>query len=446
MPGDYATRGAGASIRRRATFGSAMWAQGQLGGNGSLIRRMAANYGLGLPRRCAHDFETAGCMWARSIDPVAEYRPFERQRVDHGWLRVPRDPTLPGLQGRYVFADFRIGPYLGAGTRRLWWLLRWTSCINTSINPSSFGVGDDGELYITDYGGGRIMQTRTRPSGGTDPIPDLYFRIPAALIAAGDTTAGLRSGLVPYAINAPFWSDGAAKDRHIGLPDGTAISIDAVQMTGCSRRVRVLVKNFRLNGRLIETRHLMRHPGRRLGRATPMNGTPSRDRSDARAQRQDREHRRAGLDLPRRSRVPGGAIPNIAGVALGPETAQMNREFTYPQTGRTHGQLETFDAIGMFAIRRCRVIRQRCPPWSILTTVAADLGPSGARLPALAIAPIATSPAWTDARQMSTCATRRPWPNMNVCDIVPTGDRSRHQTWRESSRRVKPIAQCWLSV
>jgi hypothetical protein len=27
----------------------------------------------------------------------------------------------------------------------------------------------------------------------------------------------------------------------------------------------------------------------------------------------------------------------------------MNRDFTYPQTGRTHGQLETFDVISMFS-------------------------------------------------------------------------------------------------
>ena len=39
----------------------------------------------------------------------------------------------------------------------------------------------------------------------------------------------------------------------------------------------------------------------------------------------------------------------VAGRALGPETAQMNRDFMYPQTGRTHGQLETFDVISMFA-------------------------------------------------------------------------------------------------
>ena len=40
---------------------------------------------------------------------------------------------------------------------------------------------------------------------------------------------------------------------------------------------------------------------------------------------------------------------NVATVALGPETAQLNRDFTYPSTGRTHNQLETLDAISMFS-------------------------------------------------------------------------------------------------
>ena len=38
-----------------------------------------------------------------------------------------------------------------------------------------------------------------------------------------------------------------------------------------------------------------------------------------------------------------------AGVALGPETAQMNRDFTYASTGRTANQLSTIDHVMMFS-------------------------------------------------------------------------------------------------
>jgi hypothetical protein len=38
-----------------------------------------------------------------------------------------------------------------------------------------------------------------------------------------------------------------------------------------------------------------------------------------------------------------------AGFALGPETAQLNRDLTYPSTGRSANQLETLDHILMFS-------------------------------------------------------------------------------------------------
>ena len=38
---------------------------------------------------------------------------------------------------------------------------------------------------------------------------------------------------------------------------------------------------------------------------------------------------------------------NVAGVSLGMETIQLNREITYPTTGRTANQIDTLNAIGM---------------------------------------------------------------------------------------------------
>ena len=40
---------------------------------------------------------------------------------------------------------------------------------------------------------------------------------------------------------------------------------------------------------------------------------------------------------------------SAAGFALGPEVAQLNRDFTYPATSRTANQLETLDHVVMFA-------------------------------------------------------------------------------------------------
>jgi uncharacterized repeat protein (TIGR03806 family) len=296
------------------------------------------NYGWDC-REGAHDFESSGCAGPFE-EPVAEYNHANGNVSITGGF-VYRGSAIAGLQGRYVFADFASG--------RIWALEDDGSggysneeLVSTGVGISSFAVDQDGELYITDFFGGRIQQL-VETSAGADLVPD--FLSDSGCVDPNDITQPY-SGLVPYDINAPFWSDGADKDRHIGVPNGQTIAIDA-QDDWEFPPGTVLVKNFRLNGRLIETRHLMRHPdGVWAGYTYEWNAAQTEA-----------------------TRVPIGKIEIIdgqdwifpdeaeclachtvaAGRALGPETSQMNRDFAYPQTGRTHGQLETFDGIAMFA-------------------------------------------------------------------------------------------------
>ena len=107
------------------------------------------------------------------------------------------------------------------------------------------------------------------------------------------------------------------------------------------------MKNFRVGTRLIETRLLMRHPDGNWGGFT----------YEWNAQQTD-----ANL-------VQGGAVRDIgggqqwifpseaqclqchtsaAGRSLGLETAQLNRNHTYPQTGRTANELLTLNNLNMF--------------------------------------------------------------------------------------------------
>ena len=110
----------------------------------------------------------------------------------------------------------------------------------------------------------------------------------------------------------------------------------------------VLMKNFRVGTRLIETRLLMRHPDGSWGGFT----------YEWNAQQSD-----ATL-------VEGGAVRDIgngqnwifpsetqcldchtgaANRALGLETAQLNRTFAYTQTGRTANELATLSHIGLLS-------------------------------------------------------------------------------------------------
>ncbi|MDH3612226.1 MAG: PQQ-dependent sugar dehydrogenase [Gammaproteobacteria bacterium] len=299
---------------------------------------VGGNYGWDCREGTISHSATLGCV-GPVIEPIIDYERSDGRSVTGGF--VYRGTAIPGLAGRYVFGDFASG--------RIWALQDngqggyiKEELLDTSTGPSSFGVDRDGELYFTDFNNGRIMKL-VPAGGGIDPVPD-------SLIDSGCTDPNAvtqpYAGLVPYDINARFWSDGADKDRYIGLPNGTTMSINA-EDDWVFPAGTVMVKNFRLNGRLIETRHLMRHPdGVWAGYTYEWNDSQTQA-----------------------TRVHGGKIQTIqgqdwvfpdeaqclqchtsvAGVALGPETAQLNRDFTYPSTGRTHSQLETLDQIVMFS-------------------------------------------------------------------------------------------------
>ena len=215
--------------------------------------------------------------------------------------------------------------------------------IDTNTGPTSFGIDENGELLYTDINSSRLR--RIEPAGAPvpDTIPDLLSD--TGCVDPGDTSMPY-SGVLPYDINAPFWSDGAVKSRYIGLPNGETITRNGDGDWDFPNRT-VIVKDFRLNGNLVETRHLMRHP----------DGTWAGYTYEWNAQQTEA------------TRVRGGKTVNIggqdwifpsegqcmechtsaAGFSLGAETAQLNRSFTYAVTGRTANQLETIDAVSMFS-------------------------------------------------------------------------------------------------
>jgi uncharacterized repeat protein (TIGR03806 family) len=214
-----------------------------------------------------------------------------------------------------------------------------TTGFDSGMNISSFAQDASGEIYVVNYGAGTLHHLIATSSGGT---------IPALLSATGcvdPTNATVpASGLIPYAPNAPFWVDGAVKTRYLALPNGQQITINGegdFEFPNGS----VLVKNFRLGTRLVETRLLMHHnDGSWAGYTYEWNAQ--------------------GTDA---MRVVGGKAVQVAGQSwlfpseaqcllchtsaagrsLGLEIAQLNGSFVYSQTGRTANQLTTLNAIGV---------------------------------------------------------------------------------------------------
>jgi len=295
---------------------------------------LGGNYGW----RCfegTNSFNTTCGSNPNPIPPVAQYGRSLGFSTTGGV--VYRGSAIPNLQGRYLFGDF--------GSGNLWQIPRDTpptltlaagAALSTGLSIASFAQDTDGEVYIVHLGG--TLHRIVPGAGGGRTIPTELSATGCVNPAAPTQPA---SGLIPYAPNAPFFSDGAVKTRWLALPDGQRITIDAAndfQFPNGS----VLVKNFALAGQLVETRLFMRHnDGNWAGYTYEWNGA----QSDA-------------------TRVIGGKTvtvngqtwefpseaqclqchTNAAGRALGLEIGTLNGNFGYP-TGRTANQLTTLNAI-----------------------------------------------------------------------------------------------------
>ena len=86
----------------------------------------------------------------------------------------------------------------------------------TGRSIASFGEDDAGELYITSFDGGLYQVV------GSDEPENALADWPALLSESGLYASmkdrKLSDHLIPYEVNAAFWSDGAAKSRFIELP------------------------------------------------------------------------------------------------------------------------------------------------------------------------------------------------------------------------------------
>lgn len=301
-----------------------------------------ANYGWRLREglQCFNPSSNCGTTGANGdalVAPVVDYDRGAGASITGGY--VYRGSVLGDFVGRYLFADFsssRVYAWTPGTPART--LTSSDSIATAPENPAAFAQDANGELYLVGYGGG--IYALAPASGGTDTVPTL-------LSATGcvDPTDAKRpySGLIPYAPNAPFWSDGADKLRWIGLPQGGTI---APQANGDWEfpNGTVLVKSFRLGGRFIETRLFMKHPdGTWAGYTYEWNDAET-----------DATRVTAGKSKQIGSQTwiyPSEAQclqchTQIAGRSLGLETAQLNGTFAYPQTGRTANQVTTLNTIG----------------------------------------------------------------------------------------------------
>ncbi|GHG91813.1 PQQ-dependent sugar dehydrogenase [Comamonas sp. JC664] len=285
-----------------------------------------------------------GCDVPGLTPPVATYGRDEGVSVTGGY--VYRGAAVPALVGKYVFGDF--------GTGRVWSLpgdavpgggAKPQVLFTTALSISSFAEMNDGELFVLDFAGGGLH--RIIPTLPAAPGSEAFPTLLSATGCANPADVKLPSaGLIPYDVNAPLWSDGAQKERFIGVPDGTAMTVGPEGVLDAPPGT-VAVKTFLLGGRRVETRLFMRHPdGVWAGYSYEWND--------------------AGTDAvlldAGKSKLVGTqtwTFPSrgecmqchnaAAGFVLGLEVAQLNRDLEYPGA-RVAPQLATLAHIGVLTL------------------------------------------------------------------------------------------------
>ncbi len=296
--------------------------------------------------------------------PVVEHHHTECRSITGGY--VYQGSKFPELKDAYVYGDYEYGKMWGLrydhSSKKVTWHRELT---DSAVKISSFGVGRDGSFYALDYGTGEIFELETRPPA--TPGPAFPRKLSETGLFSSVKEHKPAPGVIPYSINAPFWSDGAHKERFFALPGDAGITIPEKAKEAHSAWAfddgAVTVKSFSLDmedgnpasRKRIETRIVVKQENHWVGYTYLWND----EQTDANLVEA------AGIDKTytiKDSSAPGGVrnqtwhYPSrsecmfchsrAAAFVLGLTTPQMNRVHDYG--GTTDNQLRTLSHIGIF--------------------------------------------------------------------------------------------------
>ena len=272
---------------------------------------------------------------------------------------VYRGAMWPDLQGVYLFSDFcngRISGLFASADGSLEERL----LAHTEFKISSFAEDRAGEVYALSIRG-EIYRL--------DHYQDAEDSLLPETLAETGCTADNETDLLPYDVEIPLWSDGAAKRRWLSLPPGAAIGIDEHGDLEFPPGT-VFAKEFSFDGRPVETRLLSRHAD------GGWNGVSYAWDEDGRTARLVESQGRTA-ELPAADglawRFPGRqeclrCHSVHAGRTLGAELAQLRAADGGPDP------VESMIASGALDAQRARAIRDavRFPSWSAPSAGARD--------------------------------------------------------------------------
>jgi glucose/arabinose dehydrogenase len=282
----------------------------------------------------------------------------------------------PDLTGAYIYGDWSSGRIWGVKVKE--GKIEWNrELADTTLQVTGFGTDSHGELLVADHGGAIYGFEATPKEANPAKFPT---RLSETGLFTSVKDHKPDPGLIPYSVNAPLWSDGAEKERFLGLPGDTRIDFTTSRGWNFGDGT-VLVKTFSLPDaaragakRRIETRLLTKQQGKWAGYSYVWNAEQT-DAELVSAAGLDRVYEVAdGKDGRRKqtwhfpSRVECMVCHSrAANFVLGLSELQMNKDHDY--RGVVDNQLRTLEHLGVFKVppgehvretkQRVRTVRER---------------------------------------------------------------------------------------
>ncbi|MBI1353768.1 MAG: hypothetical protein GC160_05425 [Acidobacteria bacterium] len=293
-------------------------------------------------------------------DPIVQHHHTECRSITGGY--VYQGDKFPELKGAYLYGDYQYGKMWGLRYDYKAEKVIWhKELVDSPLMLVSFAVGRNGSFYGLDYTSGGIFELDHNPPPDKK-LPPFPRKLSETGLFESVKNFKMAPGVIPYEINAPFWSDGAIKERFFALPGDAKIKFDEEKAWTFDDGA-VTVKSFQLelepgnpaSRKRVETRIVLKQEDHWVGYTYAWNdkGTDAVLVDEG------------GMDKAYKIRdasAPGGVREQVwhypsreecmfchsraAGFVLGLRTQQMNRDQTYGKI--TDNQLRTLDHIGIF--------------------------------------------------------------------------------------------------
>jgi uncharacterized repeat protein (TIGR03806 family) len=293
------------------------------------------------------------------VKPTAEHHHSEARSLTGGY--VYQGDKFPDLRGAYVYGDYstgRIWAMKHDGNAPVW----HKEIAATTLKLTAFAPDARGEMLICHHGktgDGGFYTLEPNPEKAASAFPR---KLSESGLFESVKDHAMKPGVIPYSVNAPFWSDGAYKERYLALPEGGTIGYKRNRGWEFPDKT-VLVKSFAIemkegdptSRQWIETRFLTKQSGEWYGYTYLWDGNGT-DATLVGAKGADvtmKVQTAAGL-RDRSWHLPSRAECMVChsraqDYVLGLCEAQMNKDHTYP-SGRTDNQLRVLEHLGLLRV------------------------------------------------------------------------------------------------